>query len=365
MIDELNELTVEHRGALAEVTLNRPRTLNALNDVMRAKLMANLPKFARNPDVYAVIMRSNNPRAFSAGGDVRELIALCKSDGSATAAAESLRFEYTMNWTLECFSKPTVSLIDGMVMGSGVGLVQYGTHRVAGERYQFAMPENAIGLFPDVGMCCALSKMPGWIGYYLGLTGHSIGRATALRVGLATHVIDAEHYGTITAGLEAADTVDPLLDNLHQDPGDDPLMAHQEAISEAFSQPTLAQIFSALAKRAGRGGSEGEWCAGVLADLEARSPLSLALTLRHLNACRELGLRDTLTGDFRIAVRCLQGADFHEGVRALLIDKDNAPKWQHATINEVSDAEVDAYFAALGDRELLLPTRAEMQASRI
>lgn len=170
------------QGSVAVVTLDRPRALNALTSAMRAALAAWFPAFARDPQVYAVVLRSTSPKAFSAGSDVREVIALGRSDQEA--ARRAFREEYALNWQIECFSKPTVALIDGMVMGGGVGISLYGTHRVAGEGYRFAMPETMIGLFPDVGVCHAFARMPGHMGTYLGLTGRTIGRADAYALGL-------------------------------------------------------------------------------------------------------------------------------------------------------------------------------------
>ena len=359
-------LVVEKRGAVAEITLNRPRALNALNDEMRDAILGLLPEFAGDPETYAVILRSNSPRAFCAGGDVRELTALA-ARGPELAAA-SVGNEYFMNWALDCFTKPIVSLIDGMVMGSGAGLVLYGTHRVAGEGFSFAMPETAIGLFPDVGVCHALARMPNNVGRYLGLTGHTIGRASAYQLGLVTHCIAAEEFAQITAGLAAADTVDPILDGLHRDPqpdeNDRSLAGRDALIDDVFGRDSLPEIFDALRQNAGRKGADATWCADVLSDLEKRSPLSLHVTLRHLDQCRERTLREVLIHDYRLAVRFLREKDLHEGVRAVLIDKDGQPKWQHASINEVGGEEIETYFTKPEGADLVLPDREKMQEAR-
>lgn len=204
------------QGAAGIVTLGRPRALNALTTAMRAEMAAAFPKWARDPQIYCVVVRSTSPKAFSAGGDVRELTAWARED--MPRARKALAAEYGLNWLLECFSKPTISLIDGAVMGSGVGISLYGTHRVAGEKYKFAMPETAIGLFPDVGVAHALARMPDEVGVYLGLTGRAIGRADALALGLVTHCVPGESFDAITAALAEADPVDPVLDSRHVDP---------------------------------------------------------------------------------------------------------------------------------------------------
>lgn len=349
------DITIETRGAAIIVTLDRPRALNALTTAMRRELDVRIPVIARDAENYAVVIKSGNTRAFSAGGDVRELVEWGKTDRER--ARRAFHDEYQLNWKLECFCKPTVSLIDGMVMGSGVGLTLYNTHRVAASGYRFAMPETAIGLFPDVGVCHVLARLPGSIGMYLGLTGRSVGRAEAMHLGLVTHCIGPEEFAAIEAALTGAYPIDPELDARHADPGPGELEPYREVIARCFSAVTVEEIFARLAAVEG---SPKPWAAAVLADLEKRSPLSLKLTHRHIRDSKSRDLRDTLVFDYRLACRCLDASDFYEGVRAALIDKDNAPKWQHARLEDVPAELVDAYFAPLGDDDLKLPTRAEM-----
>jgi len=343
--------------AAARVTLNRPQALNALTTPMRAAMASAIPRWARDPEIYAVIIASAHTRAFCAGGDLREMTEWGRN--RRPEAVKSLAEEYALNWLLECFTKPTVSLIDGVVMGSGVGISLYGTHRVAGEGYRFAMPETGIGLFPDDGVSWAFARMPDAIGMYLALTGCSIGRADAYRLGLATHCISASRFGEICAGLADADVVDSLLDERHEDPGPGELEPLQPAIARCFAPDTVEGILDAL--EAERGPAQ-TWAQGVLKDLAARSPTSLKIAHRHVRMAREFDLRDTLIGDFRLARRCLEAHDLYEGVRAVLIDRDQAPKWQPSRLRDVSDAMVDVYFSSLGADELALPTRARMQA---
>jgi enoyl-CoA hydratase len=343
--------------ATAFVTLNRPAVLNALTKSMRASMARAFPPWIRNPEIYAVVISSANNRAFCAGGDLRELTNWGRS--SRADALRSLAEEYTLSWQLECFFKPTVSLIDGIVMGSGVGISLYGTHRVAGEGYRFAMPETGIGLFPDVGVCCAFARMPDAIGMYLALTGRAIGRADAYRLGLATHCIPGDSFSQIRACLADADTVDELLDAHHEDPGPGELEALRPAIARCFSRDSVEAVLDQL--RAERG-SHADWAQGIIKDLLARSPTSLKITHRHVRQAARLDLRDTLIQDYRLACRCLEGDDFYEGVRAVLIDRDRGPKWKPARLEDVSEARIDAYFASLGESELVLPSRARMQA---
>jgi len=346
-------------GAVGLVTLNRPAALNALTTTMRAAIAEAVPRWARDPQIYAVVVASASERAFCAGGDVKETTQWGRS--RKAEAVKSLAAEYALNWLLECFTKPTVSLIDGVVIGSGVGISLYGTHRVAGERYRFAMPETGIGLFPDDGVSWAFARMPDEMGMYLALTGRAIGRADAYRLGLVTHCIPAARFGEISAALSAADTVDPLLDDRHQEPGPGELEALRGTIARCFAADTVEGIVERL--RAEQG-SSATWAKGVLDDLSRRSPTSLKITHRHVRSARKLDLRETLRQDFRLGCRCLDGHDFYEGVRALLIDRDQAPRWQPARLEDVSEATVEAYFAPLGPDELELPSRAEMQAVR-
>ena len=353
-------IRLEHLGSAAVITLQRTRALNALTIAMRRSLADWFPMFSRDPNVYAVIVRSALPKAFSAGSDVREVVALGRTDMSA--ARLTFADEYALNWRLECFSKPTVSLIDGIVMGGGVGISLYGTHRVAGEGYRFAMPETKIGLFPDVGVCHALSRMPGEIGVYLGLTGHMIERADAYALGLVTHCIPAARFDDIIAGLADTQPVDPLLDDRHADPGPGDLDGKRETIARCFSAPDLPGIVTRLESETG---PNADWARSLVADLQTRSPLSLAITLRHIRECRARDLRQVLEMDYRLACRFLRDADFYEGVRAVVIDKDNAPKWQPDRMAAVTMDIVDRYFEpASGNAELSLPTRTDMQAMR-
>lgn len=355
------DVTVSRHGALARIELNRVKALNALTTAMRADIAAQIPLLARDPNLYVVVLRSASPKAFSAGGDVRELVAWARTEPERAKAAFAA--EYRLNWMLECFSKPAVSLMDGMVMGSGVGISLYNTHRVAGAGYKFAMPETAIGLFPDVGVAHALSRLPDEIGTYLGLTGRSIGRADAFELGLVTHCIDAEQFAAIETALADARPVDPLLDGLHRQPEGVVLAPHARLIADCFSAAAVEDIVERLEAVTGAG---AEFAAGILADLARRSPTSLKITLRHLREARNHTLADVLATDYRLACRCLDGDDFAEGVRAALIDKDNRPVWTPSRVEDVRPGAVNAHFEPLGlGLDLDLPSRAQMQKARV
>jgi enoyl-CoA hydratase len=350
----------ERDGAIAVATLNRPERLNAISGRMQAALAAWFPPLAKDAGIYAVMMLSAMDRIFSVGGDVREILDLANSDIAAARAA--LGGELRLCWVHECFSKPTVSFIDGKVMGTGVGITLYGTHRIAGEGYRFSMPETAIGYFPDCGVVHAFARMPHAIGLYLGLTGAEVGAADALALGLVTHCIPRSEFADIRKQLADADPVDPVLDTRHRTPGEGPIMAAADRIERYFNAPFLEDIVRRLEKPRDE---DRDWAASTLALLRARSPLASCLTFRAIVTAAGLDIRESLQQDFRLAWRLVEEQDFLAGARAVLIDKRSAPQWRHARIEDVPAGLVEDYFAPLGADELRLPTRSEMQAARV
>jgi enoyl-CoA hydratase len=353
------DIAVGSEGCAGIVRLNRPKALNALTTAMRAEIAEGFRRWARDPQIYAAIVASATDRAFCAGGDIKEIAEWGKA--RPADARRSLAEEYALNWQLDCFSKPTVSLIDGAVMGSGVGISLYGTHRVAGERYRFAMPEVGIGLFPDDGVSFAFAALPDEIGIYLALTGRAIGRADAYRLGLVTHCIPAAQFSEIEAAIRDADPVDPTLDDRHADPGPGELEPLRPVIARCFSAETVEGIVERLRTERGE---HAAWAEAVLAEIAKHAPTSLKIAHLHIRSLRDLDLRATLIRDYRLACRCLEAHDFYEGVRAALIDRDRSPGWKPARLEDVSEAMLESYFAPLGPDDLALPTRAEMQAVR-
>ncbi len=357
------DVAIGSNGALGTIVLNRPRARNAITADMRSRIAAAFPNYARDPNIYAVMISSNVPGVFSAGGDLRELSALVESNFEG--AKRLLADKYALVWLQECFSKPTVSLIDGIVMGNGVALTMFGTHRVAGERYEFAMPEAAVGCHPDDGIASVFARMPGHIGMYLGLTGRRIGRADAYALGLVTHCIPAARFAEISAGLADADPVDPLLDDRHERPGEGDLPRRREMIETCFSAPTLEDVLARLEEHSQGSGEDSSWCGGVLADLQQRSPTALAIIFRHIRGSAERDLRQTLATDYRLACQLVQCHDFAEGVRAVLKDKDNTPRWSPSRVEMVDQANLESWLAPTAAVGLSLPTREEMQAARV
>lgn len=324
-------------------------------------LSEEIPRIARNPDIYiSALLSTSSPKVFCAGGDILALTDVARQD--LDIAKTYLRTEYSLYWLLECFSKPVVSFIDGLCMGSGAGLTCYNTHRIAGEEYKWAMPETRIGFFPDAGVSNVLARMPWPVGLYLGLTGRMITRRDAQWLGLVTHCIPAERFANILERLAEAQPVDPLLDGLNEQQAAGPLQRELPLISEFFGPASIGEIISSLE---GAKGAAGQWAQTTLSDLRQRSPLALAITDRHIRNARDLDRRETLIADYRLSVRFLAGQDVYTGVTALLRDKKPVTAWSPAILKDISSAMVAEYFAPLDEGELILPSRPEMQESRV
>ncbi len=350
--DPAAELLIREQGRAGILTLNRPKALNALTHGMIKAMEARYLKWAATARIYGVVLQAAPGRAFCGGGDLMALMNDPSENFAATRAF--FRDEYQHNWTLECFTKPNVSLIDGIVMGGGLGISLYGTHRVAGANLRAAMPETGIGLFPDIGAGFFLPRFPGETGLYLGLTGRSFGRADAFYLGIATHCIDADEYDKIRGAMIEGDPIDAVLDGLHRHPGEGELAALRPAIDRIFAVESVEAILSGLDAETG---PHAEWARETAAIIRQRAPLSLKVTFRQIREGRVASLKEQLKTEFRLTSRLLTHPDLREGVRAALIDKDRSPKWQPATLAEVTDDMVDACFAPLGTEELELQDR--------
>ena len=344
-----DDILFERRGGLGVVRLNRPAALNALTLDMTRKLDVALKQWAHDPELRIAAIRGVGERAFCAGGDVRALY----KEGPGSAYTEIFyREEYALNRNIFRFPKPYVALIDGIVMGGGVGVSAHGSHRVVTERTLFAMPETGIGLFPDVGATWLFSRCPGETGLYLGLTGARIRAADLIALGLAEVMAPGERLDQLEAALAQVRTreeIDALLREHAADPGAPALTPHRAAIDRCFAEPTVEGILDAL-------DAEGtEWAREAAATLRTKSPTSLKVALRQLRLGRSLpDFEAAMRLEFRLVQHFMAGGDFFEGVRAVVIDKDQRPRWSPARLEEVSEAAVEAYFAPL-ERELEFP----------
>lgn len=344
------EILFATEGHSATATLNRPKALNALTLGMIRALDPQLAAWAKDPAVRHVVLKGAGEKSFCAGGDVRavcEAGLAAKKSGKQNPLTRDFFFEeYRLNRRLSRYPKPIVSLIDGICMGGGVGLSVHGRYRVATERTLFAMPETAIGLFPDVGGSYFLPRLPGRMGRFLGLTGERLKAADLFHLGIATHYVPSEMFADLEAAL-ANEAADSVLARFHADPGAPTLPALAPAIDRCFAPATIEGILAALDAEA------NEWSAKLAQRLRKMSPLSLKVSLRQLDLGAALSIEDGLRMEFRLVQRCMAGDDFFEGIRAVLIDKDHAPKWQPATLDAASDAMVQRYFAPLGSGDEL------------
>lgn len=341
------------------MTLNRPAALNALTHPMVTELAAALDRWKRDPAVTRVVVTGAGGRAFSAGGDIRALY----EDGRAGRQDRSLAFwadEYRLNVRIKRFPKPYVALIDGIVMGGGVGVSLHGSHRVAGERYRFAMPEVGIGFFPDVGATWALPRLPGAAGTYLALTGARVGPADAGALGLATHVVASERLPAIEADLAEGR---PLAEALGPEPSGEggPILAERGFIDRCFSVGDVREILERLDRAAAEGSA---FAADTAAAMRTKAPSSLSIACEQMRRGRDLTFEDAMRAEFRIVSRIAHGHDFYEGVRATLIDKTGDPRWRPPSLAEIDPAWVSSHFAPLGPNELDLgPTRPDSGAA--
>lgn len=332
------------------VTLNRPKALNAMTYDMFATLDKAYREWADDPHIYGVLMKSGGGRAFCSGGDIRALYEW-QRDGRIDTILKLYGTEYQHNWTLERFTKPHVALIDGIVMGGGVGVSLYGTHRVAGENYAFAMPEVGIGFFPDVGATYFLSRLKGKIGLYLALTGRVIDRADAYYLGLVTHCIDSGRYTEIEDGLSEAEPVDTLLSEMHVEPGRSELAEMQEDIDRFFSGKSVEAVVETLR---GEQGKLASWANAAADEIEKKSPTGLKVAFEQMRRGPKLELDTALQLEFAVARRFIEGRELYEGIRAAIIDKDQNPQWSPPGLNDVTDEMVQQYFAPLPDGSLEL-----------
>lgn len=348
------EIICERQGAAGLLVLNRPKALNALTHNMVLTVAAQLREWAANPAITRVVLTAAGDRAFCAGGDLRFVVELCRAGRSHDA----LRFwadEYIMNTLIKRFPKPFVSLIDGICMGGGVGISVHGSHRVAGGRFLFAMPEVNIGFFPDVGGTWFLPRLPGESGAYCALTGERLMAADAVSLGIATHAIASERFADLRDALYGTVPVDAILGAFSDSPATGPLAMRRAAIDRLFAGDDVETILSNLDREASGGGEHAQWAAETAAAMRKKCPTSLRVALAQVRRGKELTFDQCMQIEYRLATRLMQRHDFHEGVRAVLLDKDHAPRWRPETLAQVSGAEVDQLFAPLESGEWQAP----------
>lgn len=343
-MSEEPEILFEQRGPIGIVTLNRPKVLNALTYNMVKQLHPQLEQWADDDSITTVVIQAVGEKAFCAGGDIRVL-----HDQGKAGSPEVINFyrdEYRLNRYIKRYPKPYVALMSGINMGGGVGVSVNGSHRVASERLTFAMPETGIGLFPDVGGTYFLPRCPGEVGMYLGLTGARLKVADAIYAGIADAFVPADRHEALLARLVDGAAVDAAIAAETEATDDAPLAELQGPIDAAFSADSVDDILQRLDADA------SEWATKTAETIRSKSPLSTRVAFGQIRAGAELDFEDCMSLEFRLTNRFMAAPDFYEGVRAVVIDKDQAPKWQPASLDAVTDEQVAGYFASLGENEL-------------
>jgi enoyl-CoA hydratase len=340
------EVLIRREGRAGRITLNRPKALNALTLGMVREIWPALLAWKDDPQVELVLLDGAGDRGLCAGGDVRWLY-----DSRVNGSTDARAFwseEYRLNALIARYPKPYVSFMDGIVMGGGIGLSAHGRHRIATERSQLAMPETSIGLIPDVGGTWLLSRAPDAVGAYLGLTGERMRGAGTIFAGFADTFVPSARLGEMAVALTEGGDVSAIIKGFAEPPPASELAQRADMISRTFTFESVDEIGAALA------GLNNEWATKTLAELATKSPLSLKLTLAAIRNARGLGsLEDALNVEYRLCTRLFEHGEFIEGVRALLVDKDRAPKWRPSTIEESSDIVAADWLRPLPDGEEL------------
>lgn len=341
MTDESDDIATRVDNGVGFVTLNRPKAINSLNQTMVDGLREVLTAWERDDAINAVVLSGAGERGLCAGGDVVAIYHSARADG-----AEARRFwhdEYLMNGQIGRYPKPYVALMDGIVMGGGVGVGAHANTRVVTETTKMAMPEVGIGFIPDVGGAYLLSRAPRSLGLHAALTGAPFSGADAIALGFADHYVPHDQLDALRQAI-AADGVESAIAAHAVEPPASQLAAQRDWIDDCYAGDTVADIVASLR------GHDAE-PANEAADLIAtRSPIALSVTLEAVRRAAKLDtLEDVLAQDYRVSSASLRSHDLVEGIRAQLVDKDRNPKWSPASLVAVSAADVEAYFAPVDD----------------
>ncbi|KAL8192459.1 hypothetical protein R6Q57_027644 [Mikania cordata] len=370
-----NQVLIRESSNVRTIILNRPKKLNVLSLEMVSRLLEVLHVYEQDPNVKLIIMKGEG-RAFCAGGDVAGVVSDVNK-GGWKLGANFFSMEFSLNYLIATYSKPQVSILGGIVMGGGAGVSIHGRFRVVTENTVFAMPETELGLFPDVGASYYLSRLPGFFGEYVGLTGARLDSAEMLACGLATHFVLLEKLSLLEDALCKANSGDPkvICSIINQFSNKTPKLKEKsqffrlKTIDRCFSRKTVEDIISALEKEADK--NMDDWISWTIKSLKKASPTSLKISLRSIREGRLQGVGQCLIREYRLVCTVMQGEisrDFFEGCRALLIDKDKNPKWNPSKLEFVSNDMIDRYFAALDDKDwedLKLPARSNLPSFAI
>ncbi len=348
----VEEVLFEQRGRLGVVTLNRPKAVNALTAGMASAVLAQLAQWADEDTVRTVLVRGAGDRGLCAGGDIVAIYRDMLAGGTATA--EFWAEEYRLNALIDAYPKPYVALMDGLVLGGGVGISAHGSVRIVTERTRMGMPETTIGFVPDVGGTLLLSRAPGESGTHAALTGAHLSGADAIFLGLADHFVPSDRLAGLVAALET-EPAEPAVARFAEPAPPSALEQQRDWIDRCYTGGDAGEILHRLREAGGDAAAAAEAIA-------AKSPTAVKLTLASLRRVRGMGLADALAQEYRVGLRCLSGPDFREGIRAQVVDKDRTPRWRPGSLADVTDEDVEAYFAPLGDRELQLSSKEKNHA---
>jgi len=348
-MSEAPEIHFQKLGLAGKILLDRPKALNALTLGMVRLMHPHLKAWSHDSAVSHVIVEAAGDRAFCAGGDIRALYLWGKTNNPIVT-----RFyleEYQLNTAIKRYPKPYIAIMNGITMGGGVGISVHGSHRIVTEKLAFAMPETGIGLFPDVGGTYFLPRCPGETGMYLALTGGRIGAADALFAGIADYYVPSSNITLVVEALIHTTDVDDIIRSFTQDAGPSELANTQNWIDESFCLSSVEEIVADLENEKADP-EHSDWARKTAQVIKTKSPLSQKIAFRQIRSGKTLEFEDCMKLEYRLAVRFMAGHDFYEGTRAIVIDKDLNPIWQHSSLEEVTDELVDQYFADLGPDEL-------------
>jgi enoyl-CoA hydratase len=330
-------------GGVGTVLLNRSKALNAFTLDMYRQLEPMLHQWADDPAVRAVLIEGAGDRAFCAGGDVRRVYEAGKGiSGDPSFTRLFFAEEYRIILGIHRYAKPYIAIIDGITMGGGAGISVNGAYRIATEHTILAMPETGIGLFPDVGAGWRLPRLPGESGMWLAQTGARLRGADCLALGIATHFVESGRVAELKARLVGGEGIEEALAQFRSDPGPAPIAAHRADIDRLFSGESVEAIFAGLAA------DPSDWARAQLETLRTKSPQTLKVAFRQLRQGAHVeSFAEEMKVEYRIGARVVQRPDFIEGVRAVIVDKDNAPKWSPEALDEVTESMLDEIFAPL------------------
>ena len=344
--DQDNEIINHIEAGIGWVMLNRPKALNSLSYNMIRQLTKILTEWSTNAEVKAVVVQGEGEKAFCAGGDVRAAY-MAKQQGNLEQLEGFFREEYALNTLIHEYPKPYITILDGIAMGGGLGISLNSPHAVLTERSILAMPETAIGFFPDVGATWFLSNTPDSIGIYWAMTGNRFNGADAVYAGLGSTYLSSGQVSELLEALKTSDDVAVTLHKFTQPPAETPVQLLEEEIHYHFNRSSVAEIIASLES------ADSEFAKDTLRILRSRSPLSVHIAFEQLkNVDPKSSFRERMQREFRLSQRFVNGPDFFEGVRAVLVDKDQNPQWQPARLKDVTPEQVQAYFSPLSIPEL-------------